>query len=87
MQNVDVKRYKYSAVAMVAVYVLLTALDLLKNNLSNQATIIFSSYMFVDQLVLYVQTKKKRAIVVATVMALIILLFLYDYAITYLNLR
>lgn len=87
MQNVDVKRYKYSAVTMVAVYVLLTALDLLKNNLSNQATIIFSSYMFVDQLVLYVQTKKKRAIVVATVMALIILLFLYDYAITYLNLR
>lgn len=87
MQNDDIKRYKYSAIAMVAVYILLTALDLLKNNLSNQTTIIFSSYMFVDQLVLYVQTKKKRAIVVATVMALIILLFLYDYAITYLNLR
>ena len=71
---------------MVAVYIALTVLDMLRNNLSNQATIIFCSYMFVDQLTLYAQTKRIKAIIIAVVMALIILLFLYDYVIHYLKL-
>lgn len=86
MQSDNIKRYKYSAVTMVAVYIILTILDMLKNNLSNQANMIFCSHMFVDQLMLFIQTKKKKALVTTVVMGLIILLFLYDYVINYLDL-
>lgn len=86
LQRDNIKRYKYSAVTMVSVYIVLTVLDMVRNSLSNQATIIFCSYMFVDQLTLYAQTKRIKAMIIAVVMALIILLFLYDYVIHYFKL-
>lgn len=86
LQRDNIKRYKYSAVTMVSVYIVLTILDMVRNNLSNQAIIIFSSYMFVDQLTLYAQTKRIKAMIIAVVTALIILLFLYDYVIHYFKL-
>lgn len=81
MTNEDMKRYKYSAIAMVSVYIIITLIDMVKGNLSNQATIIFCTYMAIDQLVLFIQTKKIKGIVIAVIMALIIFLFLYDYVI------
>lgn len=81
MPRDNIKRYKYSALTMVAVYIVLTVLDMLRNNLSNQATVIFCSYMFVDRLILYIQTKRIRAMIIAIVMAIIMLMFLCDYII------
>lgn len=47
---------------MIILYIIITILDLLRNDLSNQAVMMFCIYMIADRIVLLVEEKKKSYI-------------------------
>lgn len=73
------RRYKYSSVSMIILYIIITILDLLRNDLSNQAVMMFCIYMIADRIVSFVEEKKKSYIFSILFLIIIFFIFMGDY--------
>ena len=77
-ENNNLKRYKYSTITMVVVYIIITSIDLIKDALSNQAIMMLSIFLLVDNLVAFLEERKIKRLLLVILMAIIFIFFTYD---------
>ena len=78
-ENNNLKRYKYSTITMVVVYIIITSIDLIKDALSNQAIMMLSIFLLVDNLVAFLEERKIKRLLLVILMAIIFIFFTYEY--------
>lgn len=77
--KMEITKYKYSSIIMIILYCNMTFIDMLRNNMSNQATLMFCAFFVVDRFLTYRESKKTRYIVSILLFASIFVMFLIDY--------
>lgn len=78
-ENYELKRYKYSSIAMTITYIVVTFFDLLHDSLSNQAVIIFSMFLVIDSGMSFYEKRNIGRLLLTIVMAIIFIFFTVDY--------
>jgi len=71
--------------ACILTFIIITAIDLIKNNLSSQLLIIALLYFFIGSIEKFKKTAKKVNIVVSAVYFLLLAYMIYDYVVSFLN--
>lgn len=77
--KIEINKYKYCLNAMIIVYCIMTFIDILQNDLSNQAVIMFCSFYVVDRFLTYRERKKVRYILSMLLFSSIFIMFFIDY--------
>lgn len=81
-EKIELKKYKYCSVSMVVIYVMITFLDLITDNLSAQSIMIFTVYMCMEGVISFFYERKLRKLFLAITMAIIFFFFAFEYMIT-----